>query len=293
MPKCSYCNRVFKDQQALGSHIKTHLDDSDEDLPLPNQMTHKIETTTQILNNQNLPERACKRICIDQNSNLNIDESIDNNSNLNIDESVEQNTNLNIDEPIEEQEFDDFDFVLSDYDSQSSNSSDEESVVSDLSYITDVNADEYNEYDALFTGILNNPDNLYQNFPSGEYAEFMHMMTKFHVQNPLANAFIRFFNKYSNRDDNPLPSSLQAGREFMENLQLPNFGWRRESIFEYKEKEYIFEYRTVLDGIHQILTNKDITKEFIFKYSLSTKDVSIIYLNICFIIFILIFLIYI
>src|SRR5439155_15196173 len=106
-------------------------------------------------------------------------------------------------------------------------------------------------------------------------AEFMHMMTKFNVQNPLANSFIQFFNKYSNRDDNPLPSTLQFGREFMENLQLPNFGWRKESILKYKEKEYNFEYRTVLDGIHQILMNKDIMKEFIFKHKLSTKNVSI------------------
>src|SRR5436853_231851 len=164
MPKCYYCERVFKDQQAMGSHIKTHLDDSDDDVP--NQITHK-----------------------------------------------------------------------------SNKSSDDESVVSYLSYITDVDANEYNEDDALFTGIPNNPNNMYQEFPSEEYAEFMLMMTKFRVQNSLANAFIRFFNKYSNRNDNSLPSTLQAGREFMENLELPNFGWRKESIFKYKEKEYIFEYR--------------------------------------------------
>src|ERR1700733_3901064 len=37
MPNCCYCNKVFKDRQALGSHIKTHLDDSDEDSSQPIQ----------------------------------------------------------------------------------------------------------------------------------------------------------------------------------------------------------------------------------------------------------------
>ncbi|GES83120.1 hypothetical protein GLOIN_2v1783703 [Rhizophagus clarus] len=37
----------------------------------------------------------------------------------------------------------------------------------------------------------------------------------------------------------------------------------------YKGIEYEFEYRTVLDGIHQILMNKDIIKDFIFE---SVKD---------------------
>ena len=60
----------------------------------------------------------------------------------------------------------------------------------------------------------------------------------------------------------------------MENLQLPNFGWRKETIFEYKGKEYNFEYRTVLNGIQQILINKTMTKDFIFEYKSSIKNVN-------------------
>ncbi len=48
-------------------------------------------------------------------------------------------------------------------------------------------------------------------------------------------------------------------------------------IFKYKEKEYDFEYRTVLNGIHQILMNKDVTEKFIFKYKVSNKNISINY----------------
>ena len=104
----------------------------------------------------------------------------------------------------------------------------------------------------------------------------MHIITKFHVQDSLANAFIKFFNKYSNRKDKPLPSTSQVGQTFIENLQVLNLDWRREIIFRYKGIEYEFEYRTVLDGIHQILMNKDIIKDFIFE---SVKDVNIIFSN--------------
>jgi hypothetical protein len=109
------------------------------------------------------------------------------------------------------------------------------------------------------------------------------MITQFRVQDSLGNAFIRFFNKYSNRNDRPLPSTSQDGRMFIEHMNLPNFGWRKKNIFKYNEKEYEFEYRTVLDGIHQILMNKDITKEFVFEYKMSIDNVSVNYLNIIFI----------
>jgi len=109
-------------------------------------------------------------------------------------------------------------------DSQSSTSSDDELVVSDLSYITDVSTNEYINYDDLFNGMPSNSEDICQEFPFKEYAEFMYMMIQFHVQDPLANVFIKFFNKYFNHKDKLLPSTLQARRIFIKQLQLPNFG---------------------------------------------------------------------
>ena len=36
MPTCSYCNKTFKDCQALGNHIRKLQYNSDDDLPLQN-----------------------------------------------------------------------------------------------------------------------------------------------------------------------------------------------------------------------------------------------------------------
>ncbi|CAG8700822.1 17256_t:CDS:2, partial [Funneliformis caledonium] len=71
--------------------------------------------------------------------------------------------------------------------------------------------------------ISSDPEDIYQKFSSEEYAELMYLITQFHVQDPLVNAFIQFFNKYLKRDDYPLSSTSQVRRVFMEYLQFPNF----------------------------------------------------------------------
>ncbi|RIB21028.1 hypothetical protein C2G38_2177764 [Gigaspora rosea] len=154
----------------------------------------------------------------------------------------------------------------SDHSDFQSNMSDGSDRQSDLSDITNIDINEYGEYDDLYAGKPRNLEDINQEFPSKEYAEFMHIVMRFHVQDPLANAFIRFFNKYSNRDDHSLSSTSQGGWAFIEDFNLPYFGWRKETIFNYEGLEYTFEFRTVLDGIHQLLINKSITKEFIFEY---------------------------
>ncbi|CAG8597690.1 17252_t:CDS:2 [Funneliformis caledonium] len=161
----------------------------------------------------------------------------------------------------------------------SSDLSDEEYAASDLLDMTEVNADDCAEYNALLTRIPIDSKDMYQEFPLEEYAEFMHMLTRFYIQDPLANAFIKFFNKYSNRNDYPLPSTSQARRAFIENLNLSNFSWQKEKIFEYKGIEYVFEHKTVLNSVQQLLINKSITENFIFKYKSSIEIVSIAYLK--------------
>ncbi|CAG8762502.1 19694_t:CDS:1 [Racocetra persica] len=243
MPKCFSCNKTFKDRQALGNHIKKHLDDSDDDLPFPNQTISQIspKKTTKvndksISRRQNVIEET-KINDISEKDNLNIDEF---NKRLNLDISLVNHTNSSQshDESIEEQNakfFNTSDFYSSNtFDnkfrvsdsstSHSSNISDNESTVSDLSDITNIDINEYAEYNNLISGKPKGPEDIYQEFLSEEHAEFMNIITHFHVQDLLANAFIRFFNKYSNHNDYLLLLTSQTGQVFIENLNLPNFG---------------------------------------------------------------------
>ncbi|CAB4379343.1 unnamed protein product [Rhizophagus irregularis] len=65
MPTCTYCNKVFKDWQALGNHIRTHLDDSDKDIPLTNQSFH--DTSIQIHNPNIFTKETNVTIHVEQN----------------------------------------------------------------------------------------------------------------------------------------------------------------------------------------------------------------------------------
>ncbi|CAG8543588.1 15698_t:CDS:1 [Funneliformis caledonium] len=223
MLRCFSCNKVFKDRQALSNHIKTHLDNSDDDLPLSDQQICRIFLieTTRILNEKNIFERqtipekmetTCKRAHFEQNLNIG-QENV----------AFDVKGASNVDESIERQDID----ILSSSctsESQGNNLSDEEYAASDLSDMTEVNANDCAEYNALLTEIPIDFEDVYQEFLSEKYAEFMHMLTRFHVQDPLANVFIKFFNKYSNHNDHPLSLTSQARRAFIENLNLLNFG---------------------------------------------------------------------
>ncbi|CAG8641417.1 11183_t:CDS:2, partial [Cetraspora pellucida] len=74
-------------------------------------------------------------------------------------------------ESIEEQDDVGF-FDHSDHSDSQSNTSDKQS---DLSDITNVDISEYAEYDDLHAGKPKEPEDIYQEFPSEEYAEFMHI----------------------------------------------------------------------------------------------------------------------
>ena len=230
MPKCSYCNKFFNDRQALGNHTRKHMYDSDEDLPLSNQSDHR--------DIQNLRDYDCRDqlptnkkikldICIEQNLINNQENSIDiqhfDIHSLSNERSIEFNEEFVVSDEESQESADEestdeesadgesADEESADGESANGESAGEESVTSDLSYITDIDINENVEYDAIFNGIPHNPEDIRQEFPSEEYAEFMYMITRFRAQDSLANAFIQFFNKYSKCKDKPLPSTSQAG----------------------------------------------------------------------------------
>ncbi|RIB26737.1 hypothetical protein C2G38_2029966 [Gigaspora rosea] len=194
--------------------------DSNEDLVLPNQAVHTnlVEITNRVLNDQNKLEEQ-NLVRTDTNY---IEHSLNNSLNEDLEFVDYSDIQNNIsDESTEEQDVELFDH--SNYSDSQSNTSDRSDRQSDLSDITNIDINEYAKYDNLYAGKPRDLEDINQEFPLKEYAEFMHIVMRFCVQNPLANAFIRFFNKYSNFDDHLLPSTSQDGRAFIEDLNLPYF----------------------------------------------------------------------
>ena len=50
----------------------------------------------------------------------------------------------------------------------------------------------------------------------------MSLVTKYKLSNVTGNAIIKFFNKYANLDSSSLSKLIEEGRNFMDNMNLPN-----------------------------------------------------------------------
>ncbi|CAG8806111.1 7142_t:CDS:2, partial [Cetraspora pellucida] len=154
MPKCLYCKKVFINQQALGNHVKKHLDDSDEDLSLPNKVIYtnlvKITDLGEINSNinsfvENQNPSVSSFNCINnirnyESQDVEFFDYTDFQSNTS-DGSIEEQV-IELFDQSDSQSNDHSDFQSNDHsDSQSNNHSDSQSnisdVQSDLSDITD------------------------------------------------------------------------------------------------------------------------------------------------------------
>ncbi|CAG8698078.1 12124_t:CDS:2 [Gigaspora margarita] len=221
MTKCSSCNKIFKDCQSLGSHMK-NLYDSDDDSSLPNQLIHEtsqnLAEITTFLNKQNESKRQKiskkTEVC---HKRIHFEYDIDNNQDMEIFIVNEPDKRQNLDEPLfnykgtqsynesTEQNIELFSYAS---DSQSSNTSDDEDTMSDLFDATNIDDNKYVEDIHLFL----------------ENQKILKILT--------CKCVHKFFNKYSNCNNHPLLSTLQAGRVFIENLKLSSFGWRKEKNVE-------------------------------------------------------------
>ena len=75
-------------------------------------------------------------------------------------------------------------------------------------------------------------------FPNEAYADLMTLVTNYKLNNKAGNAIIKFFNKYSNLPQSPLPINIEKGRKFMNNIKFPNLTFKKICIANHNHKEY-------------------------------------------------------
>jgi hypothetical protein len=104
-----------------------------------------------------------------------------------------------------------------------------------------------------------------EDFPNEVYADFMNLITKYNVNNKTADAFIKFFNKYSNLSQSPLPKNIKAGRKYMDKMDILHLSHEKHSLFVDNE-EYFIYYRPILECIKNLLFNPEIVQHFVYYY---------------------------
>ena len=103
-------------------------------------------------------------------------------------------------------------------------------------------------------------------FPNEAYADLMTLLTNYKLNNKAGNAIIKFFNKYSNLPQSPLPINIEKGRKFMNNMKFPNLTFKKICIANHNHKEYFLHYQDLIHCIKNILAIPDMTQDFALSF---------------------------
>jgi hypothetical protein len=103
-------------------------------------------------------------------------------------------------------------------------------------------------------------------FPNEAYADLMTLVTNYKLNNKAGNAIIKFFNKYSNLPQSPLPINIEKGRKFMNNMKFPNLTFKKICIANHNYNEYFLDYQDLIHCIKNILAIPDMTQDFALSF---------------------------
>lgn len=116
--------------------------------------------------------------------------------------------------------------------------------------------------DDVFEEVFEEDSEVKAYYPNEAYGDLMALVTKHKLNNTAGNAFIKFFNKHANLATSPLPKSIKQGREYMDNMNLPNLTYYKTRVIDYNNKEYYLHHRSLLSCIKNILSIFDISQNF-------------------------------
>jgi hypothetical protein len=111
-------------------------------------------------------------------------------------------------------------------------------------------------------------------FPNEAYGDLMALVTKHKLNNKTGNAIIRFFNKHANHITSPLPKSIEQGRNYMDNMNLPSLTFQQTCVINYNNTEYYLHHRSLLNCVKNILSIPNLFPNF----ALNFKKIEVIIL---------------
>ena len=107
-------------------------------------------------------------------------------------------------------------------------------------------------------------------YPNEAYADLMTLVTKYKLNNATGNAIIKFFNKHANLSTSPLPISIEKGRKYMDNMNIPSLTYDKTCIIKYNNKDYYLHHRSLINCVKHILSISDILEHFTQKFESSS-----------------------
>ena len=109
-------------------------------------------------------------------------------------------------------------------------------------------------------------------WPNDAYRDFMELIVENNVSNKTGDKFIKFFNKYSNLKELPLPKSTKNGKDYLNQINSPSVDFKEKVVATYEEVDFKLYYRPIFHVIQALLQRPEVNDKFVHKGILK-KDV--------------------
>jgi hypothetical protein len=91
----------------------------------------------------------------------------------------------------------------------------------------------------------------------------MTAVTQYRLSDAAADSMLHIIRKHCNE---PLPGSTRKGKMYMDQMNIKDFNIKTKNLVEFEGKIYKLQYRPIIDAIKSLLSNSDLSKDFLFDY---------------------------
>ena len=102
----------------------------------------------------------------------------------------------------------------------------------------------------------------------------MTLVIENNLSNKAGNAIIKFLNKHMDPSQPlDLPKNIEAGRKFMDKMNISQLSYAKHRILVHNDQEYFIHYRPIENCIENLLSNPEISRNFMFRYENSEVNI--------------------
>src|SRR5690242_15470406 len=94
----------------------------------------------------------------------------------------------------------------------------------------------------------------------------MGIINKYQLSNSARDAVINFFNKFSNIDVSPLPSSTKIEKKFLNNSTAFYTMFKEILTKTFQNINYIFYYQSLIKAIKSLISIDSVNQSLVFYY---------------------------
>jgi len=102
-------------------------------------------------------------------------------------------------------------------------------------------------------------------WPNDAYREFMELVIEGNISNKIGDKIIKFFNKYSNLEKSPLPTSSKIGKDYLNQINSPSINFKEKTVATYSEVNFKLHYRPIFRAIQALLQRSKVAENFVHK----------------------------